>query len=77
VLFLVFLDRDDRRDVMVPQKHPQTPPFLIRKVMTIQSIKHRTYLHHPATKIHGTPQGLSGVVITWREKGLVGIAWGW
>jgi hypothetical protein len=22
--------------------------------MTIQSIKHRTYLHHPATKIHGT-----------------------
>jgi hypothetical protein len=22
--------------------------------MKIQSIKHRTYLHHPATKIHGT-----------------------
>src|SRR5450755_2937573 len=36
------------------QEHPQALPFLIGQVMAIESIKHRTDLHDPATKIHRT-----------------------
>jgi hypothetical protein len=32
----------------------RTTAFLISQVMAIQLIKHRTDLHHPAAKIHGT-----------------------
>ena len=43
------------------QEHPQALPFLIGQVMTIQAIRHRTGLHDPASKIHGTrPSGRSG-----------------
>src|ERR1035438_9361737 len=50
------------------QKHPQTPPFLIRGVMTIQSIKHRTYLHHPACSSPWAPRP------RWRATGC-GTSW--
>src|SRR5512140_2515208 len=36
------------------QQPPQPLPLLIGQIMTIQQIKHRTDLHDPATKIHGT-----------------------
>src|SRR5271165_2030629 len=36
------------------QEHPKALPFLIGQVMTIQSVRHRTGLHDPALKIHGT-----------------------
>src|SRR6266566_9642617 len=36
------------------QKPPQALPLLISQVMAFQSVKHRTDLHDPATKIHGT-----------------------
>jgi hypothetical protein len=40
------------------QQHPQALPFLIGQIMAIQAIRHRTGLHDPASKIHGTrPNG--------------------
>jgi hypothetical protein len=42
------------------QEHPQALPFLIGQVMTIQSVRHRTGLHDPASKIHGTHPGGRG-----------------
>src|SRR2546429_1056499 len=36
------------------QEPPQALPLLISQVMAFQSVKHRTDLHDPATKIHGT-----------------------
>src|SRR5512135_2106709 len=36
------------------QEPPQAVPLLIGQIMTIQQIKHRTDLHDPAAKIHGT-----------------------
>ena len=36
------------------QQPPQALPLLITQIMTIQQIKHRTDLHDPAVKIHGT-----------------------
>src|ERR1035441_3349274 len=42
------------------QEHPQALPFLIGQVMTIQSVKHRTGLHDPASKIHGTRPSTAG-----------------
>src|SRR5258707_820448 len=36
------------------QEPPQALPFLISQVMAFQSVKHRTDLRDPATKIHGT-----------------------
>ena len=36
------------------QEHPKALPFLIGQVMTIQAVRHRTGLHDPASKIHGT-----------------------
>src|SRR6266576_4609343 len=42
------------------QEPPQALPFLISQVMAFQSVKHRTDLHDPDTKIHGTrPSGAS------------------
>ena len=42
------------------QEHPQPLPFLIRQIVAIQSIEHRTDLHQPGIKIHGTrPSGVS------------------
>src|SRR6266516_7929513 len=40
------------------QEPPQALPLLISQVMAFQSVKHRTDLHDPDTKIHGTrPSG--------------------
>ena len=36
------------------QEHPQPLPFLSRQIVADQSIKHRTDLHQPGIKIHGT-----------------------
>src|SRR6266566_8509691 len=36
------------------QEPPQAIPLLISQIMAIQQIKHRTDLHDPAVKIHGT-----------------------
>src|SRR5438034_680754 len=36
------------------QEPPQAVPLLISQIMAIQQIKHRTDLHDPAVKIHGT-----------------------
>lgn len=36
------------------QEHPQALPFLISQVMAFQPIQHRTGLHDPAPKTHGT-----------------------
>jgi hypothetical protein len=42
------------------QEPPQALPLLITQVMAIQLIKHRTDLHDPSAKIHGTrPRGQS------------------
>ena len=44
------------------QEPPQAIPLLISQIMAIQQIKHRTDLHDPAVKIHGTrSSGLPGL----------------
>ena len=46
------------------QERPQTFPLLITQIMTLQPLKHRTDLHDPATKIHGTrPKALESAGI--------------
>jgi hypothetical protein len=53
------------------QQPPQPLPLLIGQIMTIQQIKHRTDLHDPAAKIHGTrPSGLADTV-TGRTEGFL------
>jgi hypothetical protein len=48
------------------QEHPQPLPFLIRQIVAIQSIKHRTDLHQPGVKIHGTrPKPAAGHPMAW------------
>jgi hypothetical protein len=46
------------------QQHPKTLPLLLGQVMAIQSIKHCTDLHDPATKIH---RALAGEIAVYRE----------
>ena len=49
------------------QQPPQAIPLLIGQIMTIQQIKHRTDLHDPAAKIHGTrPRAAVGNDL-WRD----------
>src|SRR6266550_6124626 len=44
------------------QEPPQAVPLLISQIMAIQQIKHRTDLHDPAVKIHGTRPSRIGPV---------------
>ena len=51
------------------QKAPRPLPFLIRQIVAIQSIRHRTDLHQPGIKIHGTrPNADPGVKPDYRHS---------